>query len=546
VTASGYRGPLKKLSHSFQKLWKFYCVVGVLAVLALLAAVALGSLTLTTLPTVIVLLSNTYGLIAILLLLGYGLVYVPKSLWRYGDEARRAGFVYGNVGRSYVRFEKSVRALRHVLDVLLFTQRSVPVGGAGGRVREDVDDCVRWAGLVSPIAVCVDSGAQIVDDGVDGVDGVDASRRRHRQVLRQQSIDVEMVERLSERDLDYGGDEEGIAMLRERVQRSVAECVGSRGEYVGYVEEAFGLVDDSPGKSRRVGAMVSAVLAAATSAVVVWCEATIATGKHPDLSPLSLMIRDKQVQSSLWGLQVLVAMPLAYCAYATFYSLFELSGLFSLKSYHMVARGTHSWSLLLNASLLCRFAAPLAFNYLHVVRMTGHQRGGQALVFTSGVYGLADVPLLGTRFNAWFPLLLVVYVGLLVTGVFEKVSGFFGFVRQEDSGEGRRIGEARVKVELEAIAQGGSIGADVIGEVAGIVAGGDVELGRRAGGRGGTPKGGRAATAATAATVSATAGSFRYTYDEPTQRVGAPEDGRRVGGADAADETDELFSNIGR
>ena len=77
MTASGYRGPLKKLSHSFQKLWKFYCVVGVLAVLALLAAVALGSLTLTTLPTVIVLLSNTYGLIAILLLLGYGLVYVP-------------------------------------------------------------------------------------------------------------------------------------------------------------------------------------------------------------------------------------------------------------------------------------------------------------------------------------------------------------------------------------------------------------------------------------------------------------------------------------
>ena len=34
--------------------------------------------------------------------------------------------------------------------------------------------------------------------------------------------------------------------------------------------------------------------------------------------------------------------------------------------------------------------------------------------------------------------------------------------------------------------------------------------------------------------------------DSPTQRVGAPEDGRRVGGADAADETDELFSNIGR
>ena len=515
VTASGERTLSGKVRHSFSKLWKFYVIVGGLAVLGVLVAVAMGKLSLATLPTLIVLLSNTYGLIAILLLLGYGLVYVPKSLYRYSSRKKRLQFLYMNVGKSYARFEASVRELRHVLDVLLFTQRSVPT--SEGRIREDVDDCVRHAGLVSPIPLCVDSGAQI-------------HLRDDRELRRQQqAADVEMVERLSERDLDYAGDEEGVARLRARVQRCVAECVGSRGEYLGYVEEAMDVAFSAGGEGREggkvrgrvisIGAMLLAVLAAAMSAVIVWCEATIATGKHPDLSPLSLMIRDKDVQSSMWGLQLLVAMPLAYCAYATFYSLFELSGLFSMKSYHMVARGTHSWSLLLNASLLCRFAAPLAFNYLHVVRMTGHQRGGQSLVFTSGIYGLTDVPLLGARFNTWFPLLLVLYVGLLLTGVFEKLTGF-GFAKEEDGGEGRRIGEGRVKVEWEAVERGGAIGADVLEEV------GEVELGMRvAGPGGGTPRQGKAA--------------FRYTYDAPD---------RANGGAVEAevDETDTLFSNIGR
>lgn len=517
VTASGERTIAGKVRHSFGKLWRFYAIVGGLTVFGILVAVVMGKLSISTLPTLIVLLSNTYGLIAILLLLGYGLVYVPKSLYRYSDQDKRLQFIYYKVGKSYVRFDNSVRELRQVLDVMDFTQRQVPSSDV--RLRDAVDACVKYAGLVSPIAVSMDDGEMLGGPNM-------AERRR-----MQQAADERLVERLSERDLDYAGDEEGIARLRERVQRSVAECVGSRGEYVGYVEEAIGVTYKS-GHGRgdavkRAGAMLLAGLAAATSAVIVWCEATIASGKHPDLSPLSLMIRDKDVQSSLWGLQLLTAMPLAYVAFCTFYSLFQLSGLFSLKSYHMVARGTHSWSLLLNASLLSRFAAPLAFNYLHVLRMTGHQRGGQSMVFTSGIYGaLTDVPLLGARFNTWFPLLLVVYVILLLTGIFERLTALFGFAREDDAGEGR-IGEGRVKAEWGALERGGAIGSDVIGGRST-----EVELGMRSGGLSGVD--GEGATGKQA---------FRYTYDDPSTKVNGAGSGATQ---DLNDETDALFSTIGR
>jgi hypothetical protein len=509
VAASGERTISGKVRHSFGKLWRFYAIVGGLTVLGILVAVAMGKLSLATLPTLVVLLSNTYGLIAILLLLGYGLVYVPKSLYRYSNQSKRLQHIYYKVGRSYLRFEASVRDLRHALDVMVFTQRQVPSSEV--RVREAVDACVKYADLVSPIAV-LEGGGEVMGGSIP------AHQRR-----MQQAADVQLVERLSERDLDYAGDEEGIARLRERVQRSIAECVGSRGEYLLYVEEGI-RVTYGTGRGRRdlvkrVGAVVLAVLSAAMSAVIVWCEATIVSGKHPDLSPLSLLIRDKDVQSSLWGLQLLTVMPLAYVAFCVFYSLFELSGLFSLKSYHMVARGTHSWSLLLNASLLSRFAAPLAFNYLHVIRMTGHQRGGQSMVFTSGIYGaLTDVPLLGARFNTWFPLLLVVYVALLLTGVFERLNGLFGFAREKDAGEAR-IGESRLKVEWEAREQGGAMGADVL-----CGSTGEVELGSGALGKG-----------------------FRYTYDSPVAAAHVAETGSsRVAGTDEQDETETLFSNIGR
>ena len=46
------------------------------------AAVVSGTLSLTTLPSLGIQLSNTFGLVCVLALLGYGLVAVPRRAWR--------------------------------------------------------------------------------------------------------------------------------------------------------------------------------------------------------------------------------------------------------------------------------------------------------------------------------------------------------------------------------------------------------------------------------------------------------------------------------
>lgn len=72
--------------------------------------------------------------------------------------------------------------------------------------------------------------------------------------------------------------------------------------------------------------------------------------------------------------QTAIGLPLCYMCAAAYYSLFKL-GIFSF--YHMVPHATDSHSLLMNAGQVSRFAAPLAFNFLHVVRMHNGLRNGE-------------------------------------------------------------------------------------------------------------------------------------------------------------------------
>ena len=79
----------------------------------------------------------------------------------------------------------------------------------------------------------------------------------------------------------------------------------------------------------------TALAAGAASAVVVWSEVTMGSGRSPDLSPFSLMLRSG-ARYSEFGEQLLVALPLVYMCACAYFSLLKL-GNFSF--YHVVSGG---------------------------------------------------------------------------------------------------------------------------------------------------------------------------------------------------------------
>lgn len=281
-TLSGAPTVIGRLCYALNNMWKFYVIVGILAVLGILTAAAFGKLQLSTLPQLIVTFSNTYGLVAIMALLGYGLVEVPKVLWRRSFPESRFKWHLHRVGKSYQRLEKAAQELERCLVVVVITVQQIPRSEYD--LRKEAEALKDYVNQASPIAV---------------------------SKLKASKIDVES---LDERDLDYAGDSDGIAALRGRLKRAIAEFVGSRGDYISYLKKAMELealckarqlgvyqpVDGTEGKLAELGwkykclirpyvQRIGSIACALLSAVVVWCEATIASGRHPDLSPFSLV-----------------------------------------------------------------------------------------------------------------------------------------------------------------------------------------------------------------------------------------------------------------
>ena len=136
---------LGRLQFALKRLWVFYAVIGVLALVGIGAAVAAGKLRLGTLPGLVFTLSNTYGLIVIIALLGYGLVEIPRILWRRSFPEARLRWHYHRVGRAADALTDASDELERALAIVLATSQQVPRGDV--LLRERMDRCIRWVGL---------------------------------------------------------------------------------------------------------------------------------------------------------------------------------------------------------------------------------------------------------------------------------------------------------------------------------------------------------------------------------------------------------------
>lgn len=176
---------------------------------------------------------------------------------------------------------------------------------------------------------------------------------------------------------------------------------------------------------------VLAVALGAFSVLTVWAEGTMFSTQAmegADVSPFSAMVRAAKDKG---GLHMAVAIPLGYMCWCAYHSLFRL-GMFSF--YALVPGHTDSFSLLINAALTCRFAAPLSLNFLMMVPSL--REGDANKETTFGRKFVDGVPDSARNFAAVFPAILVFYCGALAFGVFDKIfsactSSFGGSLRDK-------------------------------------------------------------------------------------------------------------------
>ncbi|KAG2435358.1 hypothetical protein HXX76_007431 [Chlamydomonas incerta] len=287
-------------------LYGSVAAVGVIGIAALLIS---KKMTMDSLMGVGIGLSNAFGLIARIILLGYGLVEIPRNMWK-ADPERQLKWCAHRAGKYAKKVMKATSELETVVTIIAANERQIR---RHDPLRKYMDIIVDHLEKESPIKPS-DLAARAAAAGRPGID----------------------IESIAAEDLEYNYDVAGLAALRRRMFFAISTYNGDRAQYKEVMAEAFELEDivkcrqlndftplvptRSPLK-KAVVLQVLAVVFAMLSVLIVWAEATIVS--PVDISLLSLLI--KGTDNAEFGVQLLTLLPLAYICACTYAALFSIT-----------------------------------------------------------------------------------------------------------------------------------------------------------------------------------------------------------------------------
>ena len=351
---------LERCKDAIKKVLKGHVILlVVLAIVIIALAVHLRSWT--AIP-VLMAVGNTYGLLLVSLLLGYGLVDLPREMWRCAcptNELRRLRIKASAADEALC---EAVWELQDCEDVIDTTMKKID-----GVTSDDPTDDLYYN-------YCVD---------------VLVNRRKSTEVL-----DPELQSRRTRnRGSNDGTDDEDedevpsiktLALLNARIKKAQARLVSSEQQWMSLMEKSdifSSLVDNTiahpstnPPSSkikllsqyiryywlttiRSIFFRIFSILYTLLSIIVLWSETTMALPYN--LSPFALILQ--YVANDLL-FELLALIPLLYMSICVYRSLFKVQvfGPYALRGY----KQSPGVALVFNAQYLVRMQFPLGYNYL--------------------------------------------------------------------------------------------------------------------------------------------------------------------------------------
>ena len=159
--------------------------------------------------------------------------------------------------------------------------------------------------------------------------------------------------------------------------------------------------------------------------------------KGKDLSIISLMI--ESAHGADFPIKVVVGLTLFYMLTCAYFTVLKLA-MFSF--FPVVPHHTDAASLLLSASLFCRYSAPICYNFLSLLPIV--HRNGTESVFEEAMG--QHLPKAAILFNDICPVVLGIFCPMVTFGVLDRLKGCCGGSRFKISTEVRaRRGGVRVR-----------------------------------------------------------------------------------------------------
>ncbi|BBN06055.1 hypothetical protein MPTK1_3g18010 [Marchantia polymorpha subsp. ruderalis] len=448
----------KRLKTSVRSNLILYSAVGVVGFFGVCIMIYLNKLQWSGVMALGMACSNTFGLVTGAFLLGFGLVEIPRSQWRNADLMFRQKLLTHRIARVAVKLDDAHQELSTAIVIAQATSNQM--------ARQD------------PLRPCMDIIEQMLE-----------------QLAREDPLFKPSGGRMGESDMDYDTDEKTMADLRRRLRKAKESYYRYKSDYAGYVWEALELEETAKNIERgkttsewhfvttvrpaRTGSLAHhldsleyiwrcvlrervmrtfAVTLGIMSFALIFAEATLPYGS--DLSLFSHLIKFAGDQEIL--VQILAFIPLMYMCICTYFSLIRL-GMMTI--YYLAPKHTSSVSLLMICSMVARYAAPMCYNFINLIRL---DVGNNLTTFESKMGRMADVPLIGgTQFQNYYPIFMVIYTALLAINVVDRgiraVGSWRRFRSDYEDAEGfDPSGLVILRKERTWLEQGGTVGENVV------------------------------------------------------------------------------------
>lgn len=371
-----------------------YAVLGVIGIIAVLFLWKTAQMSRDAFLAFMLSLANAYGLVLTVVLMGYGLVDIPRYLWRKANRTETLRYYC-------VMAFKYKEGIETAKEDLLKTLKVVK------SIADRVNDHDPYRPYVDVIlSKCPSNFGDVSGDG-----DVELSYSKLVSVHQKVISDTHNVERavcLYEQMLKKAFKTEDVIRTRTHKQ-SDWKVYWS---FIPARTHRFARAADIWEYLWQVYLFTSilrifAVFFAILSILIVWCEITLTSSK--DLSPFYHMIERIPITGFAKQIFCLVVIfYMALCAYTTLFKI-KIFNFYRLVPHQMSDGG----SIMFSANYLCRLAAPLSYNFLSLINL--RDTNFDAVMGSMATGGL------GKDFNVGFPILVAVLCLFALFNVYSKI-----------------------------------------------------------------------------------------------------------------------------
>lgn len=430
--SSGHFSIRDKLRDAFMKNLLYLGIASIAAVVYILYMVSTGSGSPLQIISLMMAMGNTYGVFIIIVLMGSGLVGLPRRLWQMSDSSTELKRIY----ISAPSIESSYQESRYELE----------------DVEEDVSKIFKWVQSLdcnSKKFIELMKYVDVLNDSVNNFEFVyrstslkyaasTTSSIKNIEDTNKQSL-VDLNSKLKKIQIKVLACERRWRVLLKKCKRYEQVIQYNNGDIdntnVGWNEMKTEVSNDSSSNLWwwqhqfccqpllstffRISCIVISTICSIMSIIILWSELVMSSSLH---SPIGILIGAYDNNTNKILIQIVSFLFLSYMSVCTYWSLFRINLGWSYTLYGP-QQSPHS-SLIFNGIYFTKLQFSLGYNFLMYLNVLRTDKTAFSLLLSD----ITIIPVFGASFTVYVPIIMII---IAIISLFNGFSKFLSIIGME-------------------------------------------------------------------------------------------------------------------